>query len=161
MNDKNKSESINFNLESLPKRNKYNAQKITVDGVTYDSKFEAKVGAILLEYFPREQIEVHQRAVIKPACNYFKARTMSIDFLILDKKDEPLLWVEAKGYSRRDFKLNLETLAYFNPYVFQRLLIVFESKGSANHPFYKPIKHKVILYSELRKYLLCLTKKQN
>ncbi|MBW4473257.1 MAG: hypothetical protein KME45_23215 [Stenomitos rutilans HA7619-LM2] len=103
--------------------------KELVEGIQFDSQFEAQVYRHLRMLFPKEQITCHEAVPILPETPYFKGRDWKCDFKVtLPNRWQPI-YVEAKGVNTAEFKLLLQTLGYTNASVIQNLLVVHSEIG--------------------------------
>lgn len=109
----------------MPVSNKYSAEKVTADGVTFDSKFEYSVYRMLATDFPTLQVEIHKPIAVKPSTPHFPARYWKADFYL-----PQLNWIiEAKGVRTRDWLRQLELLDCHNPQLLQNLSVVSQARG--------------------------------
>jgi hypothetical protein len=138
------------------RKNKYNAHRVKLLDTWFDSEHERAVAEKLINLFPSANLDYHKSVIIKPSTNSFKQVKMSIDFCLATDKDIPFLWVEAKGYTTREFKLKLQYLEYFQPDIFQNLIFVFATKKILEQRYWKNLQHKVTTLVDMRKDLTWL-----
>ncbi|MCR3760395.1 DUF1064 domain-containing protein [Clostridium felsineum] len=95
--------------------NKYKSQKITIDGITFDSKDEAKYYEYLKTLKAKEKIlnfELQPQFILIPKFKYKgkaeRAATYTLDFLIYNL-DGTETYVDVKGFSTQqgEFKFKL------------------------------------------------------
>lgn len=99
--------------------NKYNSQRVSIDGYTFDSiresqryselKLMEKAGEII-------DLEVHPVIELQPAFTYRGKRIGAIkyeaDFKYFSYIDEILVYEDVKGYETQTFKLKWKMLLY-------------------------------------------------
>ena len=96
-----------LNLVFACRRNKYNATKTTIDGITFPSKLEADVYCYLQMLQRGGQIKElkHYDSVALVAKNGNKYRYKP-DFRLFDISTNRYVWVEAKGFETDTWKRN-------------------------------------------------------
>lgn len=103
-------------LTVKPKKNKYNAKKTEVDGITFDSAKEARKYAelrLLQRAGEVTEIELQPKFTLLPGFRYrgkkIQGVTYTADFLVT-YKDGSRQIVETKGYKTRDYILRKKLL---------------------------------------------------
>lgn len=112
-----------------PRRSKYGVDQSehgraarTLDGVLYDSKFEAEFAAMLvLRKRTGDIIDWWRQVKFPLRVNGHLICTYIADFKVLDKKHN-ISWIDVKGYSTPAFRLKMKLLEAIYPEV--RLTIV-------------------------------------
>lgn len=129
--------------------NKYNAQRVTFDGKTFDSRFEKQVYDSLKFYLGVERIKIHEPiSIFKPTTLYPKGKYWKVDFEVITSKD--MLYVEAKG------RVNLETYWQFTaleamrPEVFSRTIVVFNMAASYEKTLFKNFRRNFVQFDRFR-----------
>lgn len=108
--------------------NKFKAVPVIKHGIKFDSGLELKVYEILLKLTKPTLINCHKPIIVKPQGTKYKELAWKCDFQLIRLNQEPL-YIEAKGKPTRDFKLTMQMLDYFNPDVFNNLVLVsYEAK---------------------------------
>ena len=99
------------------KGNKYHNEKVTVDGITFDSKREAARWSELLLMQRAGEITGLARQVrieVIPKTKLYRASTYVADFVYFDKKANKTVYEDVKGYKEglayQHFKLKQKTL---------------------------------------------------
>jgi hypothetical protein len=110
------------------KRNKYNAVKAKLNGITFDSHFEALVYEHLVHLFGNDRIICQQPyTVIEPA-KYFPMVQYYVDFLVKSNSGLHPLLVEAKGCMTTDWLLKYKLLWEKHPVIAKNLIVIFPTK---------------------------------
>lgn len=101
-------------------RNKFRAVKTTVDGVKYDSRFEARVAAELEAFCDANGWTLDRQYPVKFACG---AKAI-LDFVVRSEHGTIIWYVEAKGRSLPVWNLKLRMIRHEHPDVFECLTVV-------------------------------------
>jgi hypothetical protein len=134
-----------FNHSNQPHRTTFN-------GVRYDSNFEALVAEKIQPLVYRGwSIKGQFKITVKPATASFPARNWRCDFAL--KKNDTLIFLEAKGFVDQRFQPILEMFEYYDSPNFERLLIVVPDSFKVPNGW-KNLK--IIKFSALSDYLLNL-----
>lgn len=99
------------------------------EGIQFDSQWEVTVYHNLRMFFPRESIQCHLPLEVLPKSEFFPALNWRVDFTILDNSLRSPLYVEAKGIVNQEIKLVLQGLAFTQPDLFKRLIVVAPQSG--------------------------------
>lgn len=91
-------------VEKTNRKNKFNASKITIDGITFDSKLESEcyLRLKLLQRFKRiKSFERQYKVDLGITTSKKRKRSHRIDFKVILPSGKEL-FVDAKGYDARD-----------------------------------------------------------
>lgn len=102
---------------------------------SFDSRHEFRVWLELVRIYGEHRVNRQVPVEIIPPCLcYPKGKKWKADFSIIDRFDryKILNLVEAKGYLTIEFSYILASLELSDPFLFERLLIVFPKKPSTD-----------------------------
>lgn len=113
---------------SKPKQKRYGtiaANKVVVEGITFDSELEASVYRNLRYFFPSAVILCHESLLICDESPGFDSLSWRIDFIV--HMNNKTAYVEAKGVIEPHLRLLLRMVEHYLPHVFDRLVLVGSS----------------------------------
>lgn len=100
-------------LQDKPKDHKYRAQRVTIDGITFDSRREARRWAQLQLLERAGEIENLRRQVVVPLegrdgpllARKGRQMRITVDFAYLDLSTGLTIYEDAKGFATRDYEV--------------------------------------------------------
>ncbi|MBR8828782.1 MAG: hypothetical protein DSM107014_12920 [Gomphosphaeria aponina SAG 52.96 = DSM 107014] len=120
----------------------------------FASQHEYEVYLALRDSYPKERVLCHQKVIVKPVSKGFGSISWTVDFLVKDEVGD--FWIEAKGFTTREFIFKLILCEEFNPEVYQNLLMVFPNKTNTLDKLTKKLRNNqltCITISQLRRFL--------
>jgi hypothetical protein len=120
----------------------------------FHSNLEYEVFLMLQSIYPLKQINLQTQISLKPETDIFPAITWTIDFTVSEGTE--LIYIEAKGYGTREFKLKLAMLEYFHPHIYKSFLLVFPTKKSLEKTCLgktKGVTDKAVSFKEFKKII--------
>lgn len=103
--------------------------KTMVEGIEFDSEFEANVYRHIRMLFPKELVTCHEPLLVLPESAHFPALHWRCDFKLTLPNQKSPYYIEAKGVNERSFKLTLQALSFTNPKALESLLVVHPDIG--------------------------------
>jgi Protein of unknown function (DUF1064) len=135
--------------------NKYNATKIVIDDMIFDSLFEGEIYRTLKKLTTYRDngitLSVKPGVMIKPKCEVFPALNWKCDFR-LDHETLGAMNIEAKGFHTREFMLQMQMLEACNPSEFQRTIVI--PLDDDVWKLYKRMKNHLWTISQMKERIL-------
>lgn len=122
-------------------RGKFKPQHTRIDGILFDSSFEASVYK-RLRAISECDLEVQHPVLLKPETAHFKAQYWACDFnaqILFDNKQHPILF-EAKGLITSEFKRICAQLEYYCPTYYGWIVVVFPDHYSTSDRMFKEVE---------------------
>ena len=104
-------------------------QKVMMEGIQFDSLFEADVYSYLLSVIPKSRILTHESIKLLDASDDFNELRWKCDFTVLSPDYSNRIYVEAKGLKTDSFLLLLRLIRESRPEIFSSLLLVMGHSG--------------------------------